>query len=102
MTIHTRRNHLYTLRRIRGLPQKQLAYLLGYSSAAMISRFEHGSSLPPLSVVFILEMVLGTRAEEIWVDMHQHLRNVLLKRVERLPDAVRRQVRGRLLRKDDT
>jgi DNA-binding XRE family transcriptional regulator len=43
---HLRRNHLQTLRRIRGFRQKQLAILLGYRGTTMVSRFENESAVP--------------------------------------------------------
>jgi transcriptional regulator with XRE-family HTH domain len=94
------RNHLYTLRRIRGLRQKQLAHLLGYRSTAMISRLENGRSLPPLPVVFLMEIVLGTRVDEIYVDLFRQMEQVLMRRIDRLPKPLSRQLRNRILRKD--
>lgn len=97
---HTRRNHLYTLRRIRGLRQKQFARLLGYRSSAMISRFEHGVSYPPLKVALLMEIVLGARLAEIFLDDYRGLELLVLKRCRTMPDAVSRHIRGRLLGKD--
>jgi len=99
-TTHTRRNHLYRLRRIRGLRQKQLATLLGYRSTSMISRFETGVALPSLAVALTLEMVLGARLAETYVDLSDSLRRQIIKRAERLPHHLSRQIRGRLLGKD--
>ena len=95
-----RRNHLYTLRRIRGLGQKQLAYLLGYRSAPMVSRFEHGHSLPSLKVGFLMEIVLGARLVEIYPDEYKRLQQLVLGRCDRLPTQLTRHIRGRILGKD--
>ena len=95
-----RRNHLYTLRRIRGLGQKQLAYLLGYRSAPMVSRFEHGRSLPSLKVGFLMEIVLGARLADIYPDEYQRLQQLVLRRSSRLPATLTRHIRGRILGKD--
>jgi transcriptional regulator with XRE-family HTH domain len=95
-----RRNYLYTLRRIRGLRQKQFAMLLGYHSSTMISRFEHGVSYPPLKVALLMEIVLGARLAEIYLDDYHELERVILKRCNGLPNIAIRQIRGRLLGKD--
>ena len=97
---HIRRNHLYQLRRIRGLGQKQLALLLGYQSPSMISRFESGTTLPSLETALLLEMALGTRLAEIYVDLYQSLQGQIIKRAARLPHVLSRHIRGRLLGKD--
>jgi transcriptional regulator with XRE-family HTH domain len=90
------RNHIYALRRNRGLGQKQLAHLLGYRSTAMISRFEHGLSAPPLKVVLLLEIVLGARVDEIYIDLYERMEKVLLCRVDRLPRVLGRRLRERI------
>ena len=99
-TSRTRRNHLYTLRRIRGFRQKQLARLLGYRATAMISRFETGASYPPLKVALLMEIVLGTKLSEIYLDDYRELEQLVLKRCRPLPEGLTRQIRGRLLRKE--
>ena|SRR5579859_3420280 len=96
----TRRNHLYRLRRIRGLGQKHLAVLLGYRTVSMISRFENGTALPPLPAALLLEMALGTRLSEIYIDLDETLRRQIIKRADRLPPRLVRHIRGRLLGKD--
>src|SRR5437868_9133239 len=96
----TRRNHLYRLRRIRGLGQKHLAVLLGYRTTSMISRFENGTALPPLPAALLLEMALGTHLSEIYLDLDQTLRRQIIKRVDRLPPQLGRHIRGRQLGKD--
>lgn len=97
---HIRRNHLYRLRRIRGLGQKQLALLLGYQSPSMVSRFESGATLPSLEAALLLEMALGTRLAEIYVGLFQTLQAQIIKRAARLPPSLSRHIRGRLLGKD--
>lgn len=101
MPIHSiRRNYLYTLRRIRGLRQKQLAWLLGYKGTTMISRLETGASLPPLKVALLLEIVLGARLQEIYLELHRELAQVALRRATRLPPHLSRQIRMRVLGTD--
>lgn len=95
-----RRNHIYTLRRIRGFRQKQLAYLLGYSNPAMVSRFENGRSMPSLKVALLMEIILGARVADIYPDEQRRLVELTLRRCARLPEPLTRQIRGRLLGKD--
>jgi DNA-binding XRE family transcriptional regulator len=79
------RNHLYRLRRSRGLQQKHLAILLGYRGTATVSRLEAGSVLPSTKVALLIELVLGARLQEIYIDQLPHLRALLLQRAKRLP-----------------
>jgi DNA-binding XRE family transcriptional regulator len=97
---HIRRNHLYTLRRIRGYRQKQLAVLLGYRGTSMISRFENGTTLPSLQVALLLQLTLGAQLAEIYVDLHHELEALILKRAAMLPPTLARSIRGRVLRED--
>ena len=96
------RNHLCAMRRIRGLRQKQLARLLGYRNRSVIARFEGGHRLPPLKTALLLELVLGARLPELYVDLYEQLRQTILKRADRLPESVQRQIRARLLGKEDS
>ena len=93
-------NHLYSLRRNHGLLQKHVAALLGHRMTQMISQYEHGVSLPTLETALMLEIVLGARLSEIYVDLYHDLLCVVLQRAQRLPDPVKRRVYERLLRKD--
>lgn len=95
-----RRNYLYTLRRIRGFRQKQLALLLGYRGTTQISRFESGATLPPLQVALLLQLALGAQLSEIYVDLYADLASLILKRATRLSPALARSIRGRVLGKD--
>lgn len=94
-------NHIFKMRRNRGLAQKQLAVLLGHRYTHMVSKYEGGTSLPPLETALLLEIALGVRLAELYVDLYQDLQLLVLKRAEALPDGVRRRLRGRLLGKDD-
>jgi transcriptional regulator with XRE-family HTH domain len=96
----TRRNHLYQLRRIRGLRQKQLAMLLGYRGTSMISRFENGTAVPSLKVALLLQLALGANIAEIYVDINDELQRLILKRATRLPTTIARSIRGRVLGSD--
>jgi transcriptional regulator with XRE-family HTH domain len=84
------------------LAQKQLAILLGYRSHAMVSRLERGVSLPSLPEAMLLEMALGARVQDIYVDLQQALELLILKRAATLPIDIRRPIRGRLRGEDDS
>jgi DNA-binding XRE family transcriptional regulator len=95
-----RRNYLYTLRRIRGLGQKQLAHLLGYRSTPMVSRFERGHTLPNLKVGLLMEIVFGTKLADIYPDEYRRMQRLVLQRCGKLPATLTRHIRGRILGKD--
>ena len=93
-------NHIYALRRNRGYLQKHLATLVGHRYIQMVSEYETGRSLPPLETALALEIVLGARLSEIYVDLYQELRLLVLKRADKLPLETRRRLRSRLHGKD--
>lgn len=95
------KNHLYRLRRSRGYSQKTLASLLGCCTAKAISSFERGARLPPLRVAMQLEIILGARIAEIYVDLYHQLGSCLVARETKLPPRFTRHIRGRVLGKDD-
>jgi len=93
-------NHLYPLRKNRTYEQKHLALLLG-CSRAMVSQYERGVHLPSLRTAILMELVLGARLSEIYVDLYDELRHVALKRAGRLAPRLSGHIRGRILG-DDT
>jgi DNA-binding XRE family transcriptional regulator len=93
-------NHMYALRRNRGYLQKHLAVLVGHRSTQMVSQYESGASLPPLETALLLEIILGARLSEIYVDLYQELQVRVLQRAEALPPEMRRRLLSRLLGKD--
>jgi DNA-binding XRE family transcriptional regulator len=95
-------NHIYALRRNRGYLQKHIAVLLGHRYTRMVSHYECGHALPPLETALLLEIVLGARLQEIYVDLFQELQLQVLTRAQQLPAPIRQQIVGRLLGKDST
>ena len=93
-------NHLYALRRNRGYLQKHLAVLVGHRFTQMVSQYESGTSLPPLETALLLEITLGARLSEIYVDLYQELQLLVLRRAEALSPEQRRRLVSRLLGKD--
>lgn len=93
-------NHLYALRRNRGLLQKHVAVLLGHTHTKMISEYETGMALPPLETALLLELTLGARLPEIYIDLCRRLRSEFLTRAKRLPSALGREIVARVQRED--
>jgi len=93
-------NHVYALRRNRGYLQKHLAVLVGHRFTQMVSHYESGTSLPPLETALLLEIILGARLSEIYIDLYQELQLLVLQRAETLPPDLRRRILSRLLGKD--
>src|SRR5712691_10375071 len=93
-------NHLYALRRNRGYLQKHVATLVGHRFIQMVSQYESGTSLPPLETALLLEIILGARLSEIYVDLYQELQLLVLQRSQTLPTDLRHRIVDRLLRKD--
>jgi transcriptional regulator with XRE-family HTH domain len=94
------KNYLLRLRRYRGYSQKHVALLLGLKSARAISDFETGRRLPTLKLAMTLEIVLGTKVSEMYVDLHRELGLAAVHREDRLPTRFRRHIRGRVLGKE--
>jgi DNA-binding XRE family transcriptional regulator len=104
MTPKTKRafNHILKMRRNRGLAQKHVALLVGHRYTQMVSKYESGVSLPPLETALLLEISLGVKLSELYVDLYQDLQMLVLARAEALPEDMRRSLRSRLLLgKDD-
>ena len=70
-------NKLKRYRRIAGYSQKKVAKLLGFSDASVISRWEHGVSLPSLLHVFKLSRLYDALPHElfnvIWYQTNESL-----------------------------
>ena len=93
-------NYLYRLRRMRRLSQKQFATLLGLRSREVIGLYERGRRLPPLRIALSMEIVLGTKLSEIYLDLYRDLGLEAVDREGRLPGRYTRDIRGRVLGKD--
>jgi hypothetical protein len=93
--------YIFNMRRNRRFLQKHLALLVGHRYTYMVSKYEHGVSLPPLETALILEIALGVRLADLYPALYQRLIRQVLQRSRSLPRALRRDVVGRLLGKDD-
>ena len=97
---HPYANHMYRLRKNRGYGQKTLARLIGRRSARTISQYETGAVLPPLKTALLLEIALGARLSEIYVDLYRSLEVAAMTREARLPTSLGRHIRGRVTGED--
>src|SRR5205823_3544872 len=93
-------NFIFNMRRNRRFLQKQLALLIGHRFTDMLSKYEHGVSLPPLETAMILEIALGVRLPELYPALYQRLQGRVLQRSRSLPKGLRRDLTSRLLGKD--
>jgi DNA-binding XRE family transcriptional regulator len=66
-------NYLRTHRKLSGLTQTEVAYLLEAESAQTISRFEHGTQLPHLDQAFALETLFATPLDELFIGLHDDI-----------------------------
>ena len=93
-------NFILNMRRNRGLAQKQLAVLLGHRHTSMLSKYEHGKSLPPLQTALLLEIALGVRLPELYPNLYNTLTRQVATGAKRLPLQIRRALVQRLSGKD--
>jgi transcriptional regulator with XRE-family HTH domain len=71
---HKNQNRLVLYRRRMGFSQKQVVRLLGLKGTSMLSRYEHGQSLPPLPTAFRLGIVLRVPLEFLFPGLYESLR----------------------------
>ena len=93
------RNYLLRLRRNRRYSQKQFATLLGLRSDKAISKYENGARLPQLKTAMLMEIVLGAKLSEIYVDLYGELGEQAVAREDRLIGQFSRHIRCRVARK---
>jgi hypothetical protein len=68
----------------------------------MVSQYECGAALPPLKTALLLEIALGARLSEIYVDLYRQLEHDVLVRARTLPKAMQGRTLSRLSGKDST
>lgn len=88
-------NNLYALRRIRGFRQKTVATMLGQKGTDMVSCYERGLALPPLSTAIKLTLILRADLPELFPHLHRHLEREMRATVATLPKGSRRPMIGR-------
>lgn len=84
-------NYLRTHRKRVGLLQKELAFLLGVSGGAKVSRYEHFIRQPTLQTVFAYEVIFGVTARELFAGIFQEVEEETLRRVQTLIHNLKKQ-----------
>ena len=67
-----------------GFSQKHVARLLGHKDTAMLSRYEKGSSLPPLLTALRLEIIYRVPVAFIYGAPYDAMRELIRKQEEKL------------------
>jgi transcriptional regulator with XRE-family HTH domain len=84
MNTRTIPNSLRLYRKKRGLKQRDVARILGVRSAAMISRWEKGQTLPSTLNVFRLALIYRTMTDTLYMDYISVLKAEIRTREEEL------------------
>lgn len=71
---HQHQNELLLYRRRMGFSQKQVARLLGQRDTSMLSRYEHGHSLPPLVIALELEIIYRAPVAFLYLRLYRRLK----------------------------
>jgi transcriptional regulator with XRE-family HTH domain len=77
-------NCLKRYRKARGLQQKQVAKILGFKCASMISRWEKGSCLPNTINLFKLSILYRTLSDSLFIDLVRDIKSDIYQREERI------------------
>jgi len=93
---HQNQNRLVIYRRRMGFSQKQVARLLGFAGTSMVSRYEHGRSLPPLNVAFSLGIILRVPVEFLFPALYESLRTNIRAEEDQLGAPVQQTLFSRL------
>lgn len=75
-------NYLKTYRKRSGLSQEDVAFLVGLSSRAKVSRYEGGRRLPALQTLLAYEQVLGMPAQELFAGLNQQVERETRRRAK--------------------
>ena len=85
---HQNQNRLVVYRRRMGFSQRRVARLLGLRGTSMLSRYEHGRSLPPLKTAFSLGIILRVPVEFLFPALYEGLRDQIRAEEERIAQPV--------------
>jgi len=69
-----KRNDLVLYRRRMGFSQKQVARLLGHRDTSMVSHYEHGRALPPITIALSLEIIYRVPLAFLFPGMYDELK----------------------------
>lgn len=77
-------NQLVLYRKRMRFSQKYVSRLLGFQDTTMLSRYEHGRSVPPLPIALRLEIIYRVPVAFLFLGQYEELR----KDIRTLEDAV--------------
>jgi transcriptional regulator with XRE-family HTH domain len=84
MSPHKLSNYLRSHRKRVGLSQAEVAFLLGCSSAAQLSRYEHFSRVPTLRTALALAVIFQASARDLFSGEYQKVENAVCRQAHRL------------------
>lgn len=79
-------SYLRFYRRRWQLTQEELAFLIGYGTESMISRFEHGERTITLGAAAAFQTVFGVEARELFPGVFESVEERVLQRMRELHD----------------
>jgi transcriptional regulator with XRE-family HTH domain len=85
-------NRIKKYRKIMGYKQKELAFLLGLQNYSIISRWESGSAIPGIVMLFKLSILFRTLPSELYFELTQELRREITMREKLLQNKSRRSL----------
>ncbi len=83
-------SYLRVRRRRWQLTQGELAFLLGYDSGSVVSRFERRERTIPLAIGFACELIFDADAEEIFPGLYGEVEGHVTRRMHELQDRLQR------------
>jgi len=99
-------SYLKAHRKLSGLSQTEIAYLLSADSPQTISRLERGNQTPDLPAAFAFEVIFDVPVHELfegtYADVEMRTQNhayLLARRIEQLPDDEANRLKLRTLKR---
>ena len=83
-TNHNYPNELLIYRRRMRYSQKQVAKLLDHRDVSMLSRYEHGRSLPPLLTALKLEIIYRLPVAYLYAKLYRGLKDEIRAKEEQM------------------
>ncbi len=89
MAISKLSNYLRTYRKRIGLSQEEVAFLLGWKSAAHLSRYENFARIPSLRAALALEIIFQTATKELFAGEYQNVEAAVCRRAKLLANRLK-------------
>jgi transcriptional regulator with XRE-family HTH domain len=82
-------NYLRAHRKNSGLTQEEVAFLLGFDNANLVSRYEKRQRMPPVQTALAYEAIFGIPIAELFAGMQQQIVSDVEKRRSELSTRLR-------------